>query len=305
MKITHTDDRTGVSFEWVSYEEWRAEYSEWVKTYAGERAYRDYAGRHAGDSRGALNWFGHLGGGAAVMQAIEIGWPELRERLCQSMEGVELDLPVFPSLTMTRRRKRKWMDSGDVYDQQRAWNGDLEHAWNRPVRTERLQPNTKRVTLAFDVGDNAGVDSSQAMWRAALSLLLCDSLARAGRVFEVWCIHSSKESFTTGPRRYWGGWCVKASHEPMVLDRLAGMLSIGFLRTVGFMSKFMGPYQPKATLGYAAHEGLPHSLQTRRDAGEVVIRIAGCYSKEQAIAQYAAAWREVEACAGATDDAAA
>jgi hypothetical protein len=304
MKTTYTEDRTGVSFEWETYEEWMAEYKEWVKTDDGKRYYSAYLDRYANEPCDALNWFGHAGAGVSVLKAIDSGWPELRQQLVAAMDGVELDMPVFPSLTMVRRRKRKWMDVGDDYDQQRTWSGDLEHAWSQPVRTERMQPNTKRVTLAFDVGDNCGVDSSQALWRAALSLLLCDSLARAGRVFEVWCIHSSRECFRSGPRNYWGGWRVKASHEPVVLDRLAGMLSIGFLRTVGFMSKCMGPYKPTSTLGYAMHQGLPHSLQERRDVGEVVIRIAGCYSKQEAIAQYAKAWQEVEAAAGKDEEAA-
>jgi hypothetical protein len=296
MKMTRTADYTGVSFEWETYEEWLAEYNSYVKTKIGEHRYRAYLDNKGSD--GNSRWYGHEGGAESVLKAIDSGWPELRERLVAAMDGVELDMPVFPTLTMTRRRKRKWLDDGDDYDQHRTWNGDLEHAWSKPVRTERMQPNTKRVTLAFDVGDNCGVTSYQAMWRAALSLLLCDSLARAGRTFEVWCIHSSRESFRSGPSRYWSGWRVKASHEPVVLDRLAGMLSIGFLRTVGFMSKCMGPFEPTNTLGYAAHEGLPHSLQERRDSGEVVIRITGCYSRQEAIVQYTKAWQEVEACTG-------
>lgn len=83
-----------------------------------------------------------------------------------------------------------------------------------------------------------------------------------------------------------------------MLDRLAGMLGVGFLRTVGFMSEGMGPYVAKSGLGSAMHRGLPHGLQERRNAGEVVIRIAGCYSKADAIRCYTEAWREVEAATG-------
>ena len=63
------------------------------------------------------------------------------------------------------------------------------------MRTERLARNMRRVTLAFDVTDNGIVTDGRAIWRAALSMLLCESLARAGRVFEVWTIDSTGNPF--------------------------------------------------------------------------------------------------------------
>jgi hypothetical protein len=302
MRTIKHSDGASATYEWDSYEEWHAEWVEFSKTARGIEHRRAHGyGSLFTDPKSLERWYGHREGFDATLNCINNGWPELRQKLIKLMEGVELDLPTFPSLTMTRRRKRRWNDEGDEYDQQRTWNGDLDHAWAKAVRTEKLQPNTKRVTLAFSVSDNGCVSNDQAMWRAALSLLLCDALARAGRVFEVWCIDSTESAFESyiAPRTLYSGWMVKASHEPAVMDRLAGMLGVGFLRTVQFMSQDMGPWRCSTSLGRCIHTGLPHTLEERRKGGEVVIRIAGCYSKQEAIARYAEAWREVETCTGA------
>lgn len=300
MRIIYSTDKRSVSYEWDSFDEWYAEYQTWVKTPRGAAHYYKL---HSYEYGNTADWYGHSGGFSATLKAIDSGWSAKREQLLKLMEGVELELPVFPSMTMTRRRKRQWTDDGDEFSQERAWAGQLETCWNKPVRTERMQPNTRRVTLAFDVSDNGGVSDSQAMWRAALSLLLCDSLIKAGRVFEVWCIDSTTRPFEGGwsnasvPSILWSGWMVKGSGDPLVLDRLAGMLGVGFLRTVGFMGQGMGPHNASAGLGSAHHQGLPRTLSERCDAGEVVIRIAGCYSKAEALARYKQAWEEVEAAA--------
>ena len=305
MQITYNADKSAVSYEWHSFDEWFEEFKAWVKTNAGQAHYKAHGGNSYGSSSERFNreWWGHPGGFQPTLKAIDSGWPELREKLLKLVEDVELDLPVFPSTTTVRRRKRRWQDNGDELDMGRVWNGQLDTCWQKPVRTERIAPNTKRVTLAFDVSDNGGVTDEQAMWRAAVSLLLCDSLARAGRVFEVWCIDSTSRPFANNwgavrdPGTLWSGWMVKGSGEPLVLDRLAGMLGVGFLRTVGFMGQGMGPHVASSSLGAALHQGLPHGLAERRKAGEVVIRIAGCYTKQQAIEHYRLAWEEVEAAA--------
>jgi hypothetical protein len=309
MQITYHDDaKRTVSYEWNNFDEWFAEYKEWVKLPANAslRAAHGYTASQLTGVGGNLSWYGHKDGFDGTLSAIDKGWSELRQSLERKMADVTLDLPVFPSYTMTRKRKRKWMAEGDDYDQQRTWSGDLEHAWCKPVRTERMAPNMRRVTLAFDVSDNASVSNDQAMWRAALSMLLCDSLARAGRTFEVWAIDSTSRPFAGSyvPTLLYSAWMIKGANEPAVMDRLAGMLGVGFMRTVGFMAMGMGPYVPSSGLGSAAHFGLPHTLEQRRKDGEVIIRIAGCHTKQQALVAYADAWREVEKCAEQNDEAA-
>lgn len=310
MRIVYTENKQGVSYEWGSFDEWYEEFKTWVKTEDGRSHFKAHGHADGGslysDNTFNERWFGHSGGFRATLEAIDKGWPEMRELLFERMQGIELELPVYPSMTTTRRRKRIWTDTGDRLAMDRVWNGTLETAWQRPVRTERIQPNNKRITVAFDVSDNGGVTNDQAMWRAALSLLLCDSLCKAGRVFEVWCIDSTSSAFSWGgsntPRILWSGWLVKSSGDPVVLDRLAGMLGVGFLRTVGFMAQGMGPHTASSGLGCALHQGLPDTLAQRREGGEAVIRIAGCHSKREVIEHYRLAWEEIEAQTGTKRD---
>ena len=233
-----------------------------------------------------------------VQNKVANGWPELRERLERMMQGIELDLPTFPTLTTVRRRKRLRSDHGDSLDIGRVWNGQLDTAWERPVRTERVATNTKRITLAFDVTANASVTNDMALWRAALCTVLVDSLARAGRVFEIWVVDSTSNPFTWGgsrPMRLWSAWCVKRTADPLVLDRLCSMVSVGFMRSAGFMAMGAGTWEPNSGFGQALGSGLPASLRKRRSAGEVVLRIGECYSRQDVIKEYRRAWEEVEA----------
>jgi hypothetical protein len=154
--------------------------------------------------------------------------------------------------------------------------------------------NTKRVTLAFDIGSHCQITNAQALWRTALCLLLTDRLAGAGRVFEVWVVSSGMEVFTNGPRTLYTGMCVKRSGEPLVLDRMCGMFSVGFLRTAFFCAWQCCQWTTTDHLGYPAHEGLPDELEQRRKGGEVVLRVGECLSKEAMLAEYKRAWEEVE-----------
>jgi hypothetical protein len=300
----------GVSYEWDTYDAFLEDFKQL------KEAEPHYVASHLYFSGGALgmefissaqsdNWYGCDGGAYKCMSLVENGWPELRERLAKMMDGIELELPVFPQMDNVRRRKRRWMDQGDTVSMTRVWNGQLDTAWQRPVRINRMQPNTKRISLAFDVSDNANIRNKEAMWRAALCTLLCDSLARAGRVFEIWVIDSTVGPFYSGPHKLWSGWCVKQTQDPLVMDRMAGMVSIGFMRTAGFMAEGMGPYRVTSSLGGSLHYGLPATLRRRQAEGEVVLRIAGCYSKEGAIDEYARAWQEIEAAINGTQEDAA
>lgn len=287
----------GISYEWDSYDEFLEDFAQFKEAepqYIKSHLYFTTENTYWSAPQ-SKDWYGCDGGAFVCMGLIENGWPDLRERLAKMMEDIELELPVFPTLSTVRRRKRKWMDHGDTLSMPRVWNGQLDTAWQKPVRVNRVQPNTKRISLAFDVTDNGNVRNKDAMWRAALCTLLCDSLSRSGRVFEIWVIDSTSRPFVSGPRQLWSGWCVKRTSDPLLMDRVAGMVSIGFMRTAGFIAEGMGPYEVTGSLGAAMHSGLPATLRQRQEDGEVVLRIAGCYSKAGALSEYARAWQEIEA----------
>lgn len=294
VQIKRTDD--GVSYEWQSYDEFLPDLVEikkrWPVLYN-----RTVACAGFGEG-GAMRWWGAKSFGD-VQDKIANGWPELRERLLKMMEGIELELPMFPSLQNVRRRKRVRDEFGDELDMQRVWSGQLDTAWARPVRTQRQSMSTKRITLAFDITANAIVNNDMAMWRAALCTLLVDSLARAGRIFEIWVVDSTSNPFAWSsgnrPMRLWSAWCVKRTADPIVLDRLCGMVSVGFMRTAGFMAMGAGSWEPNTGFGSALNTGLPATLRERQAEGEAVLRIGECYNRHAVISEYKRAWEAIEA----------
>ncbi len=289
VQITRERGRVDrVSFEWDSFEAFLED--------EAKIAARDVTAARCvkGMSR---SWVGHSGGYEGVRDSIANGWPELREELARMMEGIELELPVFPAMSEVRRRKRHFDDHGDSLHMDKVWRGDLEHAWTRMKKSPRITPNTKRVTLAFEIGAHCGVSNGEAMWRAALCVALADSLARAGRVFDIWIIHGTSAPFKTAgaPAEQMTAWMVKGTNDPLNLDRLCSMVSISFLRTMGFMAYSAHTWEPNSHYGFPTHRGLPPTLQQRKDAGEVVIRIARAFNKCEMLDEYKRCWEEVEA----------
>lgn len=292
----------GVSYEWSSFESFIPDLIEIRKR--DPAIYKRTIACGAGFNA-AQRWWG-ANSYDDVQEKIRSGWPELREKLERMMKGIELELPQYPTAATVRRRKRHRDDHGDSLDMGRVWNGQLDTAWERPVRTEKEANSTKRVTLAFDVTANAIVSNEMSLWRAALCMLLVDSLARAGRTLEVWVVDSTGTPFTWGgtvsfegstikPNNLWSAWMVKGTGDPINMDRLCAMCSVGFMRTAGFMAMGAGPWAPSHGFGRALGYGLPYTLHERREAGEIVVRIGQCYSKHEVIREYANAWKEVEA----------
>jgi hypothetical protein len=289
----HLDpDGRGVSYEWESYEDFLPDLAK-IK----EKRPAVFKGTlECGGARDPERWFG-CKSFYDVQHKTAYGWPELRERCIKMLNGIELDLPLFPTMSQVRRRKRIRDEQGDALDIGRVWNGQLDTAWERPVRTERNAMNTKRITVAFDVTANAYVSNDMAMWRAALCTLLVDSLARAGRVFEIWVVDSTASPFTWGshmPMKLWSAWCVKRTGDPLLLDRVCAMVSVGFMRTAGFMAMGAGTWSPSTGFGAAMNYGLPMTLRKRQESGEVVLRIGECYDRRSVINEYKRAWEEVE-----------
>ena len=295
VRIEMVPEEAGVSFEWDSYEDFEKDRADLAVQKPRFKKYADET-----SNAGGMNWLGVDDGYEGVYRRVRNGWPELREATTRMMKGIELELPMLPSYAMLRKRKIRRDDHGDQLDMPRVWNGELETAWSRPARTERMSVDTRRITLAFDVTANASIKNSQAMWRAALCMLLVDAMARAGRIMEVWVIDSTAYPFKMDstrqvPLRLWSGWCAKRTNDPIVMDRLCAMVSVGYMRTVGFTAYGCGPWDPSATFGSALNTGLTRTLRDRQKAGEIVLRIGECYSREQCVDEYKRACAEVEA----------
>jgi hypothetical protein len=282
-----------LSMEWETFEQFVADIAEARK--AGERM-------SAGGWRGNIDWYGCAGGVPEVFNKVEYGWPEMRGKLERLTADLELEIPNFPSRAALRRRKRHRDDHGDTLDMTRVWNGDIGRAWERPVREDVHTVSTKRVTMALDLGTPWHMTQEAALWRAALAVALCDRLARAGKVIEVWVCGSAMSVWRNAPigsnNKSTSAWCIKRTQDPLVLDRLCSMVTAGFWRACGFWSfHTLLDGRTLEHYGYypGGHEQLPATLEERRAGGELVLHTRNCLSKEQMLAEYERAWKEVEA----------
>jgi len=276
----------GLSYEWESFDK----FADDVKVLSNTTRHNP-SSVSGGPMNG--NWLGVPGGdGYTLMKKVEHGWPELRRELERMLEECELDTPPVPSRALLRRRKRTRADHGDTLDMGRVWNGDMERAWEVPKRSDVHTITTKRVTLAIDVTANGGISHRESMWRSALGMKLVDSLIKAGKVLEIWVIDSSSHPWMDGTQgSLWAGWCIKKSSEPVVMDRLCSMLTVGFMRVCGFLA--MHAEGRSTSYGGALNFGLPATLKDRQNAGELVLRVGECYSQQAMINEYNRAWMEV------------
>lgn len=100
------------------------------------------------------------------------GWPEGRKR-AQQLQG-EINLPRPKS----RKRRRRFADTGDTIDMDRVRNGQLDRAWQRTSRQIKNSP--AHVLIAVNIGVSARQDSDELFWRGAAALTLVDHLTGAG-----------------------------------------------------------------------------------------------------------------------------
>lgn len=279
------EDGNMLSLEWESCEDFERDKAK-LSQYAIGQVTRPRS--YSNDA-----WYGHKDGYPGFTQAIARGWPELRAILAAMLAGIERDLPLVPSYAETRRRKRRRGDAGDELDMGRVWNGELDKAWTRPVKDNRLATDQRRVTVVINTAMGHTISNEKAMWKAALAMLVCDSLIRTGRSVEIWSVASCTDMWTQGRFPLTTlAWCVKKTSEPVLMDRLATMVSVGFFRTYGFLAMHTQPdLEVIGYRGYPCNIALPHTLKEREDRGEVVVRIDRCYTKQEAIAQYQQIWK--------------
>ena len=239
--------------------------------------------RHAGGYR----WFG-AENAKVCMDKIRDGWPEMLVKLLQMWGKDKPELTLATSMVKVRRRKRVRADYGDTLHMDRVWNGDLQHAWERPERVYRLSASQRHATIFIDLGTTCLEDAESVLWRAAAALLICELLQRAGRAVEIYVGSSSRQSCVHSPIvDAWNAMRVKQYTQPLNPENLAAMVTMAFFRTYGFIMIAASGYQVSANFGYPMNKGLPVQLQERQEAGELVVRIGHCNSRELAQQEFA------------------
>lgn len=233
------------------------------------------------------DWFGVSGWKALdAMQKIQRGWPEMLVKLRSMLDKLPRDIEVAHSVVETRRRKRQRSDHGDTLDMHRVWGGQLDTAWERPMRVPRLNVSQRHASVFINLGARAS-EGEDLLWRAAAAMLICDILQRAGRSVEIWCGSVGVEVCEFGgPSKVICAMRVKEYTQPLNEEILAAMLTAGFHRTYGFLMRMCCPYSVSYGMGLSVNGGLPITLQERQEAGELVVDLNRCNTKNAAIAEF-------------------
>lgn len=130
----------------------------------------------------------------------------------------------------SKRRRQVWADQGDEIDTDRM-NAGRDRVW-RATQIGRPSP-VVRILAMFDC--NGSCSTEQFGAAAAAVALAADALATAGYSFEVWAIqHGNSSSATWGNRYHTVTACVKGAGEPLDIQRVASVYTLGAIRYFGF-----------------------------------------------------------------------
>lgn len=247
--------------------------------------YRHFLTRQGAGGYTPAHWLGGLSTGLEVLEKVRYGWPEMLARLqpivAQLRTSLELD-SVTPMGIEMRRRKRHRSDHGDSIDMHRVWGGQLDKAWERPIKVQRMQMTERYATLYSDLSVQHFVHTDHTLWRAAAMFCCVEVLTRMGINTEVWAGGSHSSSYIGGPSMSWNAVKIKEFTQPLNDDRLASMLSAPFLRTIGFGMMLCAPWRPAGNMGIPHNSGLVQPLRDRQAAGERVFRMGECLTFEGA-----------------------
>ena len=231
-------------------------------------------------SRSSFSWLG-CKNAETVERHFKQGWPELLNRLQPMAEQLRVALPLDEVTAVqieTRRRKRHRSDYGDTLDMHRVWSGDIDRAWERPIKERRLTPTERYASVFIDSGANAGTSADETLWRAATALVLVDVLTRMGINTEVWAGNSNANCYHHGPVQMWCGVRVKEYTQLLNEERLAVAAHVAMHRVYNFSMILAAPWTATVGLGRSVQNGLLKPLRDREQAGERVFRVGSFIS---------------------------
>jgi hypothetical protein len=227
-----------------------------------------------------------------AFEKCEQGWPQLLAKLQPMIKHLQSTLELSDVMAVqvaTRRRKRIRADYGDTLDMHRVWAGDLDRAWERPVKRNRMVHTERYATIYVDLNMSFTQHTDDSLWRAALSVCLVDQLTRMGINTELWSGSSGTNAYPhdwTAPKSYWTGARVKEFTQPLSEERVAAMCHAAFFRTWGFAMIMASEFRTYQGLGSVVDLGsYVWPLREREAAGERMFRISQVYHEYTARAE--------------------
>jgi hypothetical protein len=184
------------------------------------------------------------------------------------------------------KRKRIHSDRGDELDIHKVWQGQLDSAWSTTVR-EEFDKETKYITLFIMINGNGIINAVESLWRAAVTILLCDDLQRAGKNVQILVGGPSQNVTSDKYRSMCVSMVVKRYNEKLSVERLSACSHIGYYRSFCFAAKHAQPYTVRDSLGASCHMSpsyIPLQLREKIQAGSMrMFTVPAITSREQAI----------------------
>lgn len=178
---------------------------------------------------------------AEVQRIIENGGWEEGARTMQDLADY-IDVPPPLSIRRHRRRDRQ----GDTLDIHSVYAGNLEKAWERPVRDGGL--GRQNIVLIASMQGLGGLHARTYLWRGAACLILCDLLTSAGYNVEIWgeyrCDFHGRSPKIQNPLVH--RIRLKDGRVPVDVSSLASTVCLaGFKRVLGFsaMQRHLDEYK--------------------------------------------------------------
>lgn len=159
-------------------------------------------------------------------------WADIKKHLESPLfqQGVDrisaLASEISAPVPVSRRRKPIQSDAGDELDQQRVWQGDLEHAWRATRREQSTGPS--RVLILINAAASWNVSSQEMAIRGAAALALADALVSAGYTVQISAAVESKLT-NTAKTRYSAEVVLLSASAMLDLHKLASLIASALL----------------------------------------------------------------------------
>ena len=181
---------------------------------------------------------------AELQTRLKNGWKEGVEKI-EKIATRELAAPA------SVRRRRIRSDAGDELDMQAVWRGDLNRAWTRTRRANRV--GTRSVTIVIDLCASANVSSDRLFWRGASALRLAQLLTESGYSVALYGGFGGTRCDSSGKLAIGQLVEIKSQDAPLDMDKLAALTAMaGFFRT----SLFTGIHYACDQIGNETDYGL-------------------------------------------------
>jgi hypothetical protein len=128
---------------------------------------------------GGMNWHGIVGGAAAVIDAVENGFPSGANRVAFMRDSISASLPRAVGVNRVRVRGT----FGDDLDIHAINRGDFGTAWSTAKR--RVKVSTSVVRIVIDICGNGEVNADTLAWRGVAGLSLAQIMQSAGYSVEI------------------------------------------------------------------------------------------------------------------------